>query len=416
MIRFGSTAASRSLRTQSAANLLVRPHHQFSNNNNTNNTAAAANSYHTSIDPAPPAATYDWAVNSSDYKFNQDQSDQEFQEILGEIAQRFRRPFAFTNPHLLDPNGVVAAAINNTSNTSGALNRPNPSWKKGPPPTRKQLMKLIRRVTTPETAGITLDILSSYVEHYPREVQPTHIGTFLRTAARTGYFYKVLDLIQTSPAFAGLINDDVAKEAIRLYSIRIVAAFATQSASNTSNIANNSTNTTITTTPTTTTTTTAGEPAYRALARLYQKMSVFTNAEIEEQLDTHLVMLYGLAPFYKTHSHRKDYRALVQMHLAVVCEKLAQATLIAEDSKVSAHYGLNYYYMNLVLGHLGLRLLPEEDLATLLPKGGRGLDLGKLDDLIARIEVVFRNNKVSSPLERYVKQAAQGLLAEQGRK
>ncbi len=39
---------------------------------------------------------------------------------------------------------------------SGALNRPNPSWKKGPPPTRKQLMKLIRRVTTPETAGITL--------------------------------------------------------------------------------------------------------------------------------------------------------------------------------------------------------------------------------------------------------------------
>jgi hypothetical protein len=384
----------------------VRPHHQFSNNNTNSNTTAAANSYHTSIDPAPPAATYDWAVNSSDFKFNQDQSEQEFQEILGEIAQRFRRPFAFTNPHLLDPNGAVAAAINN--NTSGALNRPNPSWKKGPPPTRKQLMKLIRRVTTPETAGITLDILSSYVEHYPREVQSTHIGTFLRTAARTGYFYKVLDLIQTSPAFAGLINDDVAKEAIRLYSIRIVAAFATQSASNTSKITNTNNNKT---------TTTSGEPAYRALARLYQKMSVFTNAEIEEQLDTHLVMLYGLAPFYKTHSHRKDYRALVQMHLAVVCEKLAQATLIAENSKVSAHYGLNYYYMNLVLGRLGLRLLPEEELAALLlPKSGRGLDLGKLDELIARIEIVFRNNKVSSPLERYVKQAAQGLLAEQGRR
>ncbi|KAF5092739.1 hypothetical protein D0Z03_002719 [Geotrichum reessii] len=394
MIRFGSTAASRSLRTQSAANLLVRPHHQF--NNNSNNPTAAANNYHTVIDPTPAAATYDWTVNSSDFKFNQDQSEKEFQEILGEIAQRFRRPFAFTLPTILDPNSAVAAIIGN-NNSGGALNTPNHNWKKGPPPTRKQLMKLIRRVTTPETAGITLDIINTYVEHYPREVQSTHIGTFLRTAARTGYFYKVLDLIQNSPAFAELINDDVAKEAIRLYSIRIVAAFATQSASNNNN-----------------TMTTGGEPAYRSLARLYQKMSVFTNAEIEEQLDTHLVMLYGLAPFYKAHAHRKDYRALVQMHLAVVREKLAQTTPIAEDSKVSAHYGLNYYYMNLVLGRLGLRLLPEEELAALpAHNAGRTLDLTKLDELIARIEVVFRRNKVSSPLERYVKQAAQGLLAEQ---
>lgn len=367
MIRLGSVAAGRSLRTQSA-NLLIggtrsSPNYAQIPPSNYYNSSLASQSAATEV---PSPSSYDWVVNSNDFKWNKDKSEQEFEEILGEIKLRLRRVEV---PHKVRPyvfrpkNAQMLRSLHLADNEGNAY---TPEVWKGPP-NRKQLMKLIRRVTNPETAGIAQEILNSFVKHYPQEVQSIHIGTFLRTAARAGFFYKVLDLIQT-PKFVSLINQDVANEAIRLYSIRAA--------------------------------TINKDSAYKDLSKLYTKMSKYTNAEIEKQLDTHMVMIYGLAPYY---TKSKDAAAL-KPHLAVIKQLLADEPIIPQDAKLAKYHGLQYYYMNLVLGKLGLGTLPAELTA--------GIDLAKLDSLIAAIDQVFEANRTASPLERYVKHAAQGIQAE----
>lgn len=377
MIRFGSVAAGRSLRTQSA-NLLIGgtrtspnyaqiPPSNYYNNANNNSTLATSQS--TNNLDLQSTSSYDWVVNNNDFKWNKDKSEEEFEEILGEIKMRLRRvevPHS-ARPYVFRPkNAQLLRSLHLTDKEGNAYQ--SEVWKG--PPNRKQLMKLIRRVTNPETAGIAQDILSSYIKHYPEEVQSIHIGTFLRTAARAGFFYKALDLIQT-PKFEDLINPDVAKEAIRLYAIRAA--------------------------------TLNKDSAYKDLSKLYQKMSKYTNADIEMQLDTHLVMVYGLAPYY-TATHNEQALPVLKAHLAVVKQLLQDEEVIPADAKVAKYHGLQYYYMNLVLGQLGLRTLPAELTAD--------IDFAKLDSLISGINHVFAANRINAPLERYVKHAAQGIYAE----
>lgn len=363
MLRFGSVAG-RGLRTQST-NILIGSTSRGSQNYvqfpcNYNSTVATNS-----------APSYEWVSSgNSEFKFNKDKSEQEFQEVLVEIKQRLRRvqvPHS-ARPFVFRPkNAQLLRSLHLTDKDGNAYQ--SEVWKG--PPNSKQLMKLIRRVTNAETAGITQEILGSYIKHYPKEVQSIHIATFLRTAARAGYFYKVLDLVQ-SPIFKGLINSDVAKEVVRLYSIRAA--------------------------------TLNKESAYKDLSKLFSKMSKYTEGSIDKQLDTHLLMVYGLAPYCSEAVANDQSRGLINYHLSVIKQLLSSEVVIPTDAKVAKYHGLNYYYMNLVLGRLGLN--------TLSPELRSGVDMAKLDELISSIDTVFAANKTSSPLERYVKHASQGIQAE----
>lgn len=360
MIRFGSVAAGRSLRSQSA-NLIIggtrNPTYQI-----------PQSKYNTHAPTSEVPTAHDWAtVNAADsnsFKWNKSQSEQEFDEILTEIRQRLRRVEVPHNarPYVFRPKNSQLLRSLHLTDKDGTPYQ-SEVWKG--PPNRKQLMKLIRRVTNPETAAIATEILSSYINHYPSEVQSIHIGTFLRTAARAGFFYKVLDLIQTEK-FRTLINDDVAKEAVRLYAIRAV--------------------------------TLDKDSADRELVKLFNKMGRFVPS-IENDVGTHLLMVYGLAPHASTTSATQLSR-----HLAKIAELLQREQEIPADAKLNKYHGLQYHYMNLVLGRVGLLALPAELTAQ--------VDMDKLDRLIAAIDRTFESNRVSSPLERYVKQAALGIDTE----
>lgn len=343
MLRFGS-AASRSLRTQSGLLKTFSPSVQASHNSTLR------------------APSYDWVSNNTEFKFNQDKSEQEFESVLSEIKDRLRRvqvPHS-ARPYVFRPkNAQMLKSIHLTDKNGDPYK--SEVWKG--PPSSKQLMKLIRRVTSPETADIAQEILNLYIKHYPAEVKSIHLSTFLRTAARAGSFYKVLDLIQL-PKFQSLIDGDVAKEAVRLYSIRAVTLDKAS--------------------------------AYKDLTKVLAKFSKYTDGSIEKQLDTQLLMAYGLAP-------SKD-QTLITPHLASIKQLLGSEEVIPADAKLAKFHGIQYYYMNLVLGRLGLNTLPQE-LTT-------GLDSGKLDQLISSIELVFTANNMKSPLERYVKHASQGIQSE----
>lgn len=345
MLRFG-TVAGRGLWAQSS---LLRSSPNY-----------VQTAYNSSV-ASPASPSYDWIANT-EFKFNKDRSEQEFQQVLTDIQQRLRRvevPHA-VRPYVFRPKNAQLLKSLHLHDKQGNPYQPE-VWKG--PPGRKQLMQLIRRVTNPETANIALEVLNSYITHYPSEVQSIHLSTLLRSSARAGSFYKALDLIQT-PKFAKLIDDDVAKEVIRLYAIRAV--------------------------------TIDKESTYKDLSKVMQKFSKYTSGAIEQELDTHLLMVYGLAPF-KDHS-------LVEPHVARVKQLLPLEAPLSADAKLSEHHGLQYTYMNLVLGRLGLKTLPAEVTA--------GVETAHLDALISGIEEVFAANKMKSPLERYVKHASLGIWSE----
>lgn len=364
MIRLGSAAAGRSLRSQSA-NLLI-------GGSRTPRSQIPPSKYAThaspTLDHEVPTGSYEWVattVHSAEpsFQWNQSRSEQEFAEILTEIKMRLRRVEVPRNARhmVFRPKNSQLLETLNITDKDGKPYTPQ-TWKG--PPNRKQLMKLLRRVTTPETAALAAQILKSYIQHYPSEVQTIHIGTFLRTAARAGSYYSALDLVQ-SDKFRHLINEEVAREAIRIGAIRAVALDVSSSGND--------------------------------LIRLYHRMHLHVPT-LHGDLSTHLLMVYGLAP------HSTTTASTLSMHVSTMAGLLHNEQVLSPDTDMKKQHGLQFHYMDLVLGRTGLYTLPSELSAH--------VDIPKLNALIAAIETLFAANRMSSPLERYVKHAAYGIQAE----
>lgn len=350
MLRFGS-AASRGLRTQSGLFKSSPNYVQF----NSNSSLATSSS-------SSPSASYDWISNNTDFNFNKSRSAEKFVEVLAEIKTRLRRtevPHA-VRPYVFRPKNELILRNMHLYDKEGNIRKPE-TWIG--PPSSKQLMGLLRRVTTQESAAISIEILDRCLKYYPQTVQSKHLVAFVRASACVGNFHKSLEIIQ-SPQYVRLIDATVVREIIRLFAIRAV--------------------------------TINKDSAYKDMTRILNKFSKYLSGELENHLETQLLMVYGLAPF-KDHSY-------VQPHIEAVKRLLPTAEPVPSSDKLAKHKGAGHSYMDFTLGRLGLSTLPAEV--------SSGVDVAKLDLLISNVDALLTANKSTFPLERYVKQASLGIQEE----